>query len=185
MATSPSDNDLQEATAELLAVLRDLEGAVEPPTPDRILRPPTPQGLLEFTSEVAIPGAILLLRTNIAALELLQRTVRMIDGNQAGESRSMQGRAASLTRTSLARLDTALSDLQTVIDADALDRNPTDVITEARRRTDELESQLAALEANSEDSLGGTPETKVDVEGELESLKQSVDDATDADQSDS
>lgn len=175
MATESPDRTLEDSTTELLDVLRDVESAIEPPTPGRVLRPPTPQGLLEFTSEVAIPGAILILRTNIAALELLQRTLRMIDGNQEARSRPIQDRAATVSRTSLARLETALSDLQTVIDARSLDREPDDVLAEARRKTADLEAQLAALEDQREDTLDDPPRTNVDVDAEIASLKQSVD----------
>lgn len=178
MSSTSPDATLEQTTRELLDVLRDIEAAVEPPGPRRLVRPPTPRGLVEFTSEVGIPAAILVLRTNIATLELLQRSLRMMGDHepQDGGESPVRDRAAGLTAASLSRLDDALADLQTALQGQSLDQSPDDVLEEARRRTEELEAQLQATGASGlaggDDSPDATP---VDVEAELDSLRQSVD----------
>ena len=74
---SDTDPDVTELLADLTRSLQELEREIEP---DRRLRPPTPGQLSQFASEVAIPGLILVLRTNINALQLLQRTIRLAQG---------------------------------------------------------------------------------------------------------
>lgn len=178
MATDTTDRTLESSTRELLAVLRDIEAAVEPPGPRRFVKPPTPRGLLEFTSEVGIPAAILILRTNIAALELLQRSMRMMgEYEPRGERETpVRDRAADLTATSLSRLDGALQDLQAAIDGRTIDRSPDELLEEARRRTEELEAQLEGAGVDDlDEQLGRRGTTEVDVEAELDSLRRSVD----------
>lgn len=184
MATDTPDASLETSTRELLAVLRDVEAAVEPPGPGRLVKPPTPSGLLEFTSEVGIPAAILILRTNVAALELLQRSLRMMGDHEPRDDREtpVRDRAAGLTAASLSRLDGALTDLQTAIDGSSTDRPPDDLLAEARRRTEELEAQLAASDGPALDEQLDAPETtSVDVEAELDSLRQSIESPDDDD----
>lgn len=186
MAADSTNRGLETATRELLATLRELEDAVEPPDARRFVKPPTPRGFLEFTSEVGIPAAILVLRTNVAALELLQRTLRMAtDRNDArssddgGSGTAVRERATTLTATSLSRLDDALADLQTAIDGRSIDRSPEELLAEARQRTEELEAQLSdtagARTGDVDDELGRRGATEVDVEAELQSLRESVD----------
>ena len=183
MSADSSQRALQETTRELLDVLRDVERAVEPPDARRLIRPPTPRGLLEFTSEVGIPAAILVLRTNIAVLELLQRSLRMVGDVDRPDSaeRGLGARATDLTTSSLARLDDALADLQTAIDGRAIDRSPDELLAEARERTEELEAQLANRENTNLDEFGQGTATTIDVEAELDSLRKSVDDADGSD----
>lgn len=178
MATDATERTLEEATSELLEVLRDVERAVRPPDPGQLIRPPTPRGLLEFTTEVGIPAAILVLRTNIAALELLQRSLRMMGDGQPDRETPVRDRAADLTATSLARLDDALTDLGTAVDARAVDRSPDELLAEARRRTERLQTQLSDRDAGDAEPRPGST---VDVEAELESLRRSVDAGADAD----
>lgn len=192
MATDPSRRSLEGSTRELLATLREIEDAIEPPSPRRFVRPPTPRGLVEFTSEVAIPGAILVLRTNIAALELFQRSLRMVNDrsgrggreNRTDDRTRVPERAADLTTASLSRLDDALADLQSAIDGRSIDRSPDDLLAEARRRTEDLEAQLSSVEGTDRDldeELGRRGATEVDVEAELDSLRESVDRGGDGD----
>ncbi|MFC7028027.1 hypothetical protein ACFQH8_12140 [Halomicroarcula sp. GCM10025710] len=65
-----SGDDVTALLTDLVTTLRDLETAVEPRTERGRPRPPTPKELLRFTSDVTIPAAILVLRTNIEALKL-------------------------------------------------------------------------------------------------------------------
>lgn len=184
MATDTPDAALETSTRELLEVLRDVEAAVEPPGPGRLIKPPTPSGLLEFTAEVGIPAAILILRTNIAALELLQRSLRMMGDHEPRDDSEtpVRDRAAGLTAASLSRLDGALAELQTAIDGRETDRSPDDLLAEARRRTEELEAQLAASDPSGiDEQLGASGTTEIDVEAELDSLRQSVDSPDDDD----
>lgn len=178
MSTDPADEQLADATDDLLSALRDLEQSVDPPGPRRLVRPPTPRGLLQFTSEVAIPGVILVLRTNIAALELLQRTLRMANDQAPERATPIRDRAVAVTATSLSRLDDALADLQGAMSGRARSDTSEDLLEEVRQRATDLEAEIERLQTEAPDLDDGTP---VDVEGELESLRQSVDgDADDA-----
>ena len=75
MSDRDSGEDLSRLVAELVTTLEDLEDELEP-SDERPLRPPTPGELRRFTSDVAIPGLILILESNIRALRLLQRALR-------------------------------------------------------------------------------------------------------------
>lgn len=183
MATDAPGRTLETTTRELLETLREIEAAVEPPGPGRFIKPPTPRGLLEFTSEVGIPAAILVLRTNIAALELLQRSLRMMgdrDRREPMPDSSVRDRAASVTATSLGKLDDALDDLGSAIDDRSTDRTSGDLLAEARAQTEQLETQLSAMEGDRRATPGSTTSaTEIDVDAELDSLRRSVDTGSD------
>ncbi|PSP55305.1 hypothetical protein BRC74_00065, partial [Halobacteriales archaeon QH_7_68_42] len=67
MSDRDSGEDLSRLVAELVTTLEELEDELEPPD-ERPLRPPTPGEMRRFTSDVAIPGLILILESNIRAL---------------------------------------------------------------------------------------------------------------------
>ena len=79
MSDRDSGEDLSRLVAELVTTLEELEDELEPPD-ERPLRPPTPGEIRRFTSDVAIPGLILILESNIRALRLLQRALRLSEG---------------------------------------------------------------------------------------------------------
>jgi len=80
MSSSPDDTDVGPLVADLVRTLHETEREFEPRTERGLPRPPSPRELIRFTSDVGIPGVILLLRTNIEALKLLQRALRLADG---------------------------------------------------------------------------------------------------------
>jgi len=178
MADSSADPDTTQLLAELTRTLRDLERDVEP---ERRLRPPTPGELTRFTSEVAIPGLILLLRTNIRALELLRRTLRLADGRRPAETegRAVRDRAEQLGSASLSRLDDVLTELQSTLSAREGDQELQALLARARELQSELEDELSADgEAMAGGTAAGDP-VGIDVEAELQSLKDDVEDDSD------
>lgn len=175
-----SDDDLTVLLTDLLSTLQDLETAVEPRTESGRPRPPTMRELARFTSDVTIPAAILLLRTNIEALKLVRRAIRLTDNRPtAAESGSteVRRRASQLSRVTLTRLDAALSDLQNAVEGTPEDGDARDLLAEARELRKELAERLADAEAaeapaDPADDAGVT----IDVDAELKSIKDDMDD---------
>ncbi|ACV48399.1 MULTISPECIES: DUF7547 family protein [Halomicrobium] len=194
---SSSDDDLASLVGELVTTLQRLETEFEPRDDDDRLRPPTPRELMRLTSDVAIPATILLLRTNIEALKLLQRALRMADGRAPtadSEGSDVRARAERLSATTLSKLDGALADLQDAVEGQPTDDEARELLTEARRLRADIESRIeersngspeggsaASLEADGEDESEDVP---VDVDAELRSLKDDVSDQTDSDDDD-
>lgn len=209
MRDDSGDEDLARLVASLVRTLRELESELEPPEPGRGPRPPTPREVRRFASDVAIPGLILVLETNIRALRLLQRSLRLADDadratESAGELRS---RAESASETTLARLDDALADLQSAIEGRPDNEEAASLLDEARdlraeveRRLDERARGNGASEepsADTDDSEAdaaaeGADESvdtysrddadeavQVDVDAELQSIKSELDDGDD------
>lgn len=175
-----SDEDVGAILAELVETLQDLETTVEPRTETGRPRPPSPRELLRFTSDVTIPAAILVLKTNIEALKLLRRALRMADGRPpraTSDGDAVRERAGKLTRVTLAGLDDALTDLQAAFEGQPTDEDARELLTEARELRATLEDQLADSEANGESPEGTN--VSVDVDAELRSLKDDIDDISD------
>jgi len=174
-----SDDDVTALLSELVRTLQDLETEVEPTTADGRPRPPSPGELLRFTSDVTIPAAILILKTNIEALKLLRRALRMADGRPA-TSQSGAGevrrRATQLSKTTLSRLDDALTDLQDAVEGRPQDEEARRLLDEARDLRADLAEQLdGESSVEGADTVEGT-EVPVDVDAELRSIKDEIDD---------
>lgn len=186
---SDPEEDVTALLAELVRTLEDLRTEVEPRTERGRPRPPTVEELLRFTSDVTIPAAILVLKTNIEALKLLRRALRLAEGRPATASggSGVQERATQLSRTTLARLDDALSDIQGAVEGRPADEDARELLDEARQLREALAEQLAEAQSQSgasdSDALEGT-EVPVDVDAELQSIKSDLDDGTDAPASD-
>jgi len=171
MSDSGPDPELTELLADLTRALQDLEREVEP---ERKLRPPTPSELSQFTSEVAIPAVILILRTNIKALQLLRRTIQMADGRRRGSSTAgtvddVRSRAEQMGSATLSQLDTALGDLQSALEGRPADDDAQELLSEAQELRQEVEDELDAEEMDSD-------AVDIDVDAELRSIKDSIDD---------
>jgi len=177
MSDSSADPDTTQLLAELTRTLRELERDVEP---ERRLRPPTPGELSRFTSEVAIPGLILVLRTNVRALELLRRTLRLADGRQptgsAGTATDVRHRAEQLGSASLSRLDDVLTELQSTLSAREGDEELEALLSRARELQAELESELSAGGTAATDGPSAVDPVEIDVEAELQALKDNIED---------
>lgn len=182
MSDRTDDTDLVRLTADLTRSLRDLQRELEP---RRRRRPPTPRDLLRFTDEVAIPAVILLLETNVRALQLLQRAIRLADGRDSDSGSAetaVRDRAADLSRTTLERLDSALAEVQNAIEGRPTDDDARELLDEARTLRAELDERLtrqsasaASADAFDDDDLRVT-NVPVDVEAELQSIRDEIDD---------
>ena len=174
-------DDVTALLSELVDTLQDLETEVEPTTESGRPRPPTPRELLQFTSDVTIPAAILVLKTNIEALKLLRRALRMAEGRPATESggQAVRRRATDLSRTTLSRLDDALTELQGAVEGRPEDERARELLTQARELRSTLAEQLAeSREQNQRETPEGT-EVPVDVDAELRSIKDDIEDVSD------
>jgi len=205
MADDSSDEDLARLVADLVRTLRELERELEPGPPDDGLRLPTPRDLRRLTSEVAIPGIILILETNIRALRLLQRALRLAEGADEAreETEQLRDRARSASESTLSRLDDALVELGDAIEGRPPDDEAADLLEEARSLRADIESRLRESATTTDERDGGAAGTTdeshsedqhenrsddddedgtaadsvgVDVDAELESIKRELDD---------
>lgn len=191
MSDSDSDPELTELLTDLTRTLRELEREVEPQGPDGP-RLPTPSELSRFTSEVAIPGLILLLRTNIRALQLLRRAFRLADGRNPrpdGAVTEARNRAEKVGRASLSQLDDVLSELQSSLEARPEDDEASEILARARDLREELQTEMQreGVDVSGEDSENTDGRdiqddaVSIDIESELQSLKDNIDEAENGD----
>lgn len=195
MSPSPDDSDIGPLVSDLVRTLQELEEEFEPRTESGLPRPPSPRELMRLTSDVGIPGVILLLRTNIEALKLLQRALRLAEGRPpttgSGGSEVRQ-RAEQVSRTTLSRLDGALAGLQHAVEGRPGDADARELVDEARDLREDVEQKLAdrtdgespALDEAGEDesTVAGSEADEVvdesvpvDVDAELRSIKDEFD----------
>ena len=159
-----SDRDRSEAElATLVAELRDtldeLQGTVDPDPPSR--RPPAPGELLRFTESYTIPTLLSILEASIRALELLQATLRLVDGrpldtgrrDRRDRSSDTAARVGSLGRTTVDRVDTALSELTAALEGEPPEGEARDLLTEAQSLREEVDRRIREAER---DGRGGT-----------------------------
>lgn len=186
MSDRATDSELARDVAALIRTLEDLQDELAPGERRR-LGLPTPRDLLRFTSEVSIPAAILVLETNVRVLRLLQRTIRMSTGEDssgAGGRAGVRERASTLGRDALRGLDATLSELETAVDGTPPSDDAASLLAEARRLRDEVDARLAAdqpaagaagVQSGLDETLDREP-VDVDVEAELRSIKDEIDD---------
>lgn len=191
MSSQPDRSDLpgvlRELTSSLVTLRQDLRAEQRRGGAglDRLLR---------LTTDVTIPATILVLETNIRALRLLQRTLRIVDGSETdGRATTTAGEdVASVGRSVVDRLDDALEDVQTAVEGD-VDSQTRDHLENARELNRTLEARLDELseaEDGSEDERESTSDDRgatVDVEAELRSIKDQHGDSdvgNDSDESD-
>jgi hypothetical protein len=181
-------DDLARQAADLARSLRDLQRELEPDR-RRGPRPPSPRELLRFTDEVAIPGLILLLETNIRALKLLQRSIRLADPGEGRREReggsAVRDTAVEVSQETLSRLDSALADLQEAIEGRPENDEAREVLDDARSLRAEINDRLApgtatdgttTEESASVESTDEQVDVPVDVDAELQSIKDQVHD---------
>ncbi|MFP4626722.1 MAG: hypothetical protein ACLFNI_09055 [Natronomonas sp.] len=203
------DDELAAAAEELAATLDELSGELRgaPRGPLGLPRPPTPTEVLRFAEGYAIPTIVAILEANIRVLDMLARVLRVADGRPLdGSGRDGIERAS---RTTLQKLDGALSDLQTAIEGgEPSNPDVARLLDEARSLREEIDDRLP--EATAEPStMDGTKDRsthgsasdedtdgeaavasdeddgiKIDVDAELESIKQNVSDSPDGDEED-
>ncbi|NHX38303.1 MULTISPECIES: hypothetical protein [Haloarcula] len=173
-----SDDDLTALITDLVTTLQDLETEVEPTTDSGLPRPPTPGELLRFTSDVTIPAVILVLKSNIEALKLLRRALRMAEGrptSTGSASGEVRQRASDLSRATLSRLDGALTDLQQAVEGTPEDEEARELIQEAQQLRGQIRERLAAeSEVSEEVDPDEVTDVPVDVDAELRSIKDDI-----------
>ncbi len=200
---SDREDDLAQAVSELEATMRELQQDLEAQTrrgPLGLPRPPSPSELLRFADEAAIPALIAILEANIRVLEALQQAVRLINAGSelptdADQSRQ---RAVDAGEDALARFDRTLSDLQDFLETRPLpeDDRARDILDQARQLRIDLQKRIEraeqaadedhATEESTTDSSRATDvatsddHVDIDVDAELESIKDEVDDSPDA-----
>lgn len=188
MTEPGGDDDVGPLVADLVTTLRDLESEFEPTTEGGLPRPPSPRELMRFTSDVAIPGAILMLRTNVEALKLLQRALRLADGRSpttGAGGETVRRRAERLSEATLSRLDGALADLQDAVEGVPEHEETRDLLAEARELRDDVQAKIREEGPEGTDTedpaeevadpLPSADDVPIDVDAELRSLKREVD----------
>lgn len=204
------DDELAAAAEELAATLEELSGELRgaPRGPLGLPRPPTPTEVLRFTEGYAIPTIVAILEANIRVLEMLARVLRVADGRPLdGSGRDGIERAS---RTTLRKLDGALSDLQTAIEGgEPSNPDVARLLDEARSLREEIDDRLPEATAEpstmdgtkdrsthgsvaDEDTDGGAAGAsdedddgiEIDVDAELESIKQDVSESPNGDEED-
>ncbi|KAA9397404.1 hypothetical protein [Haloarcula sp. CBA1129] len=174
-----SDDDLTALITDLVTTLQELETEVEPTTDSGLPRPPTPGELLRFTSDVTIPAVILVLKSNIEALKLLRRALRMAEGrptSTGSASDEVRQRASDLSRATLSRLDGALTDLQNAVEGTPEDEEARELIREAQQLRGQIRDRLAdESEVSDGVSSDRGTDVPVDVDAELRSIKDDID----------
>ncbi|PSQ58476.1 MAG: hypothetical protein BRD23_06825 [Halobacteriales archaeon SW_9_67_25] len=188
MSDRPRDDtrDAAASVGELARTVEELQGELAGTSPRRGL--PTPRALARFTSEVTIPAIVLALETNVRALKLLQRALRLAagegpaTGGRGGEARQ---RAEELGRETLARLDDALADLQEALAERPPEDPARELLAEARRLRADIDDRLAT-DGPGEDTVAGADQSgprdrgvDIDVESELQSIKDDLDNGED------
>lgn len=179
---------LRDLTRELQTLQRELES-------ERRRGLPTRKQLSRFTSEVAIPGIILILETNIRALKLLRRAIRLAEDHEPQQSRGqqaateMKSRAEQLGQATLSRLDETLAEMQSSLEEQGKNDEVSELVAEARTLQQQISNQLdsakldgtaAQTAANTTDSPEagfdepGSEPIGIDVEDELRSLKDNL-----------
>ena len=159
------DDELAEAIRELSLTLRALREELESSSRRRRrppIRPPSPRELLRFADEVALPTIIAVLEANVRALETFQRSLRLVRRERETRERAVDAtettreRADELRRTSLDRLDAALTELGRAISSeDSRDDRAHELLEEARTLRRELDQRLRDV-ADSVESTSGT-----------------------------
>jgi hypothetical protein len=196
MSDADRDQDVTELLADLTRSLQEIQTEIEP---DRRLRPPTPRELSRFTSEVAIPGLILILETNIRVLKLLQRTIRLAEGKDPTGGKAvpeMRDRAERLSRATLSQLESTLSEVQSAVEGRPDNDETQQLLSEARKLRDQVQDELERRSQQRADTADGRTDdgsegqgidqselqddtVDIDVEAELKSIKDNLDDADD------
>ena len=183
---SEADRELTQLIGDLVGAIDELQSELEPSRGP--LRPPTPRELARFTSEVTIPAIILALETNVRALRLVQRALRLAEGRETDRSGSAtRERATALGRATVDRLDDALTDLQDALEGRPPDDDARELLDRAQDLQADIKTELDRDSTTATDHSDDAPGTdsadtptrvEVDVDAELDALKDDLDDST-------
>jgi hypothetical protein len=138
-------------------------------------RRPQLRDLIRFTREVTIPAVILVLRTNIQALKLLQRALAFGDRGGDGRESRLRRRAEEAGRSALTELDSALEDLGDALSG-TQDSRARDLLGQAQDLQAEVETELSrGPGADPGRGVNDTEGVEIDVDAELQSIKDELD----------
>ena len=152
------DRELAALVGELSTTLESLQNALEADARGRsvgpgrsdpaVPTPPTPRELLRFTEQYTIPTLIALLESGVQSLELLRGTLRLLDGRGIEDaSPATRERVESVGRTTLDRVDRALSDLGSAVEGgEPPDPTARDLLADARALREDIERRLREAE---------------------------------------
>lgn len=162
------DPELAALVEELSATLETLQDAVGGGPGDRRVvprgppgppgpRPPSPRELLRFTERYTIPTLVALLESGVRSLELLQATLRLLDGRGVEDaSPATRERVESVGRTTLDRVDRVLSDLGTAVEGgEPADPDARDLLSDARALREEIDRRLREVEGDERERARG------------------------------
>lgn len=173
--------DLERTLTDLReAVDEDVRGELRPRR-----RPPTPREILRFTEEYTLPTAIALLEATVQSLELLRAVLRLVGPGSTADDvrdrlRARRGPETDALRDALADLRDALTGADLPEDSAA-----GSILVDARELTAEIDSRLDEAAADRRRERESTrrgvaidveeeTDDAVDVESELASIKESV-----------
>jgi len=200
--SSRDDEELAVLLADLEETLTELRSAIDEDVrrglrderrPRR--RPPTPGEMLRFTEEYTLPTVIALLEATVQSLELLRAVLRLA-GPRPTENR-LRERLTARSAPETAALRDALTDLRDALTGADLPDDSTagSILSDARELTDEIDDRLDEVasdrDATDRDAAGRRweraegrdtsgvaieveEEDAVDVDAELESIKESM-----------
>jgi len=181
MSQGRPNTDLARDLTSLIRTLEDLQSELQPGGRRR-LGLPTPQDVLRLTSEVAIPATIVALETHVRMLRVVQRAIRLRTDEPAGRdgAAAIRDRAQTLGRETLRGLDEALAELQVALEGRPGSDEAAALLDEARRLRDEVDAELAAERDREDAGVAAMSRTResvdVDVDAELASLREEIDD---------
>lgn len=182
-------DDLRRAIDDLESAMRDLQAELEAETNTRGAGPqlPTVQDVLRFADQAAIPAVIAVLEANIRILEAMQQAVRLAERSpQSGRQSERSRQLAEFGEETLAQLTSSLDDLQRLIEAGSLPQEETarSILTDARELQDRLEAHgetAGEQPADQRDTDDDSEEVTIDIDAELESIKDEYEDDEDDD----
>lgn len=185
---SDTRDRVDERMTDLEDALKEVRDELQSPDrPRRRLRPPTPGEMLQMTREYAIPAAIATLEAQIKALELLRELLGPVQaGNRARVGTAeASDRVAEVGRATLQGVERALDRLEREMAAGGLPDDPEarDLLGEARDLRDEIDARLAGMgeietePRDQEERLESGDSVRIDVESELETIRDQVDTA--------
>lgn len=186
--SSRDDEELAVLLADLERTLTDLREAVDEDVRGELRprrRPPTPREILRFTEEYTLPTAIALLEATVQSLELLRAVLRLVGPGSTADDvrdrlRARRGPETDALRDALADLRDALTGADLPEDSAA-----GSILVDARELTAEIDSRLDEAAADRRRERESTrrgvaidveeeDDDAVDVESELASIKESV-----------
>ena len=179
MTTGSRDDELANRVAALESQIEELRTELTDSTSSfPFPPPPSLEGILRFTDEIAIPGVILILETNIRMLKLLRRAIRLTDNESKTESATALSNDLSvyMTRT-LGELENAITKLQSL----ETTRGPADetaqsILQEIRSLKTELSDEIDSNTDTTDTT--GLESRHEEIQAELESIKEELEDQT-------